>query len=82
MLFNIRYNEKIANENLKKIINDCDCSKLQDVVDASIKNLIENNKVILKELIMESLADKLANTYSFRESIQSSIYAILNNRQN
>lgn len=82
VLFDKRYNEKTANENLRKIINDCDCSRLQDVVDASIKNLIENNEVILKKLIMESLADKLVNTYAFRESIQSSIYNILNNRQN
>lgn len=64
------YKEKCASLFLQKLVRDCDYSKLQDVLDAAINNLIEHNETILKDMFIEAIADKMYNTYSFRDSVR------------
>ena len=64
------YTEKCANPFLQRLVRDCDYSKLQDVLDAAINNLVENNDRILKDMFIEAIVDKMYNTYSFRDSVR------------
>ena len=63
------YTEKSSNEFLNRLINSCDYSKLQEVVDAAVENLKENNERILKDMFIEAIADRLSNTYTMRDSV-------------
>ena len=58
---------------LQKILNDCDYSGLQEVVDKCIEDLKENYRNILLTAISESLINGLTNTYSFQNVIRESI---------
>ena len=64
------FREKSAAPFLQKLVEDCDYSKLQDVLDAAIYNLIENNETILKDMFIEAIADRMYNTYSFKDSVR------------
>lgn len=64
------YEKKVASPFLDRLVRDCDYSGLQDVLDAAIKNLAENNERILKDMFIEAIADKMYNTYSFKNSVQ------------
>ena len=68
------YTEKCANYFLKKLVSDCDYSKLQEVVDVSIDDLKENHERILKDLFIEAIVKSLNNTYSFRETVTQILY--------
>ena len=63
------YTEKCANDFLKKLVSDCDYSKLQDVLDASIDDLKKNHERILKDLFIEAIAKNLSTQYPLRETI-------------
>ena len=65
------YKEKCANYFIQGLARDCDYSKLQDVLDAAINNLIENHERILKDMFIEAIADRLSNTYSIRNSVRN-----------
>ena len=67
------YKEKVASSFLGRLVRDCDYSGLQDVLDAAIKNLVENNERILKDMFIEAIADKMYNTYSFKDSISKAL---------
>ena len=67
---NYSYKEKCASPFLQRLVRDCDYSKLQDVLDAAIDNLVENNERILKDMFIEAIADKLYSTYTFRDSVR------------
>ena len=64
------YKEKCASPFLQRLVRDCDYSKLQDVLDAAINNLVENNEKILKNMFIEAIAAKMHNTYSFEDSVR------------
>ena len=64
------FREKSATPFLQKLVKDCDYSKLQDVLDAAIKNLEENNERILKDMFIEVIAYGMGNTYSFKDSVR------------
>ena len=73
------YKEKCASPFLDRLVRDCDYSGLQDVLDAAIKNLVENNERILKDMFIEAIADKMYNTYFFRDSVHKALIE-MNNR--
>ena len=64
------YKEKCASPFLQRLVRDCDYSKLQDVLDAAINNLVENNETILTNMFIEAIAAKMHNTYSFEDSVR------------
>ena len=64
------YIEKSSSVFLDKLMRECDYSKLQEVVDAAVENLKENNERILKDMLIEALAAKLTDTYSMRQSVE------------
>ena len=72
------YKEKSASLFLQRLVKDCDYSKLQDVVDASINNLIEHNDTLLKDIIIEAIAEKLYSTYSFKDAVHRALVSIKN----
>ena len=63
------YTEKNSSYFLQGLMRGCDYSKLQEVVDAAIENLKENNERILKDMFIEAIADRLSNTYTMRDSV-------------
>ena len=65
------YTEKSSSEFLNRLMNGCDYSKLQEVVDAAVENLKENNERILKDMLIEALANSLSNTFSMRQSVEN-----------
>ena len=67
------YPEKVASPFLGRLVRDCDYSGLQDVLDAAIKNLVENNERILKDMFIEAIASKMTDTYGFRDSIRQAL---------
>ena len=67
------HKEKSASLFLQRLIKDCDYSKLQDVVDASINNLIEHNDTLLKDIIIDAITEKLRNTYSFQDAVRDAL---------
>lgn len=73
---NYGFKEKIANPFFEKLVKDCDYSMLQDVLDAAIKNLVENNERILKDMFIETIASKITDTYGFRDSIRRTLLEI------
>ncbi len=72
------FREKSAAPFLQRLVRDCDYSKLQDVLDAAIKNLEENNERILKDMFIEAIAGAMYNTYSFKDSISKALMEITN----
>lgn len=72
------YKEKCASLFLQRLVRDCDYSKLQDVLDAAINNLIEHNETILKDMFIEAIADKMYDTYSFRDSVHKVLIEMSN----
>ena len=73
------YKEKCASPFLQRLVRDCDYSKLQDVLDAAINNLVENNERILKDMFIEAIADKMYDTYSFKDSVRRVLIEMNNN---
>lgn len=72
------YKEKCASLFLQRLVRDCDYSKLQDVLDAAINNLIEHNETILKDMFIEAIVDKMCGTYSFRDSVRKVLIEMTN----
>lgn len=60
----------IASPFTKGIIEKCDYSKLQEVVDVSIEHLKTNSDHILKDILLESIMNGLTNTYQFKNDIR------------
>ena len=64
------YNEKVGSPFLNRLVRDCDYSGLQDVLDAAIKNLVENNERKLKDMFIEAITYRMGDTYSFKDSVR------------
>jgi len=67
------FREKCASPFLQRLVRDCDYSKLQDVLNAAIENLKENNERILKDMFIEAIASKMTDTYGFRDGIRQAL---------
>lgn len=76
------YKEKCANYFIQGLVRDCDYSKLQDVLDAAINNLLDNHERILKDMFIEAIASKLSSTYSIRDSVKSVLCEMNRNNYN
>ena len=73
-------NKKVATEFTKKLIEECDYSKLQEVVDVYIERLKTNHKSILNDLLLDALVNGLTERHSFRSSLNEALYRIRNNQ--
>lgn len=66
----------------EQIIEKLDYSALQEVVDECIKNLKENHKDILEEILLEMMVRGLTDTYNFATSVQSTIHSVMRDMNN
>ena len=62
---------------VRKIINDCDFSGLQDCVDYVIEELKKNYTTVLGEILAQVLAEKLTQSNTFREATRNTIHQYL-----
>lgn len=70
----------------QKMVEKCDVSKLQDVVDICIKELKTNYETILRNLLSNLLVSGIINNCHFQSSVtevvNQKIYEVLSNNQN
>ena len=57
----------------KKIIESCDFSGLQEVVDKCIDKLKNNYDIVLKDILADMFVESLANNYAFNNSLKTTI---------
>lgn len=57
----------------QKLIEHCDYSKLQEVVDKVIDNMVNNHETLLKEMLFEVISRGFTNSYSMQEAFKNSI---------
>jgi len=77
------YWNKEPSEFTKKIIESCDMSSLQEVVDKCIDQLKDKYDTILMSILTDMLTSGFTNNYAFQESLKTAIRAELcriNNR--
>ena len=60
-------------EFLNGLVNDCDYSGLQDVVDEAIKSVRDNHKEILGDMILRIITNGFFQDYNFRNQLESVI---------
>ena len=60
-------------EFLNGLVNDCDYSGLQDVVDEAIKSVRDNHKEILEDMILRIITNGFFQDYNFRNQLESVI---------
>ena len=65
-----------------KIINNCDYSKLQDIVDAAIEDLKTKHEHLLKEILCDTIIKGLVDNYSFKQSLSEIVSNELMRRNN
>ena len=76
------YKNIYANDIMRKLVSDCDYSKLQDVVDAAIENLKTNYEQVLIETISGCIIDGLTDRYKFKEAIKEAVHFNMISMQN
>lgn len=64
------------------LLNDCDFSGLQEIVDDMIKDLKENYHDILVEAISKKIAASFINDYNFKSELADIVNTVLNQRNN
>ena len=67
---------------LESILEKCDFSGLQEVVDNCIKDLKENYEHILIKVISSMISESLFNTHNFKFAVESVVCDELNRRHN
>ena len=67
---------------LESILEECDFSGLQEVVDNCIKDLKENYEQILIKVISSMISESLFNTHNFKFAVESVVCDELNRRHN
>ena len=60
-------------EFLNGLVNDCDYSGLQDVVDEAIKSVRDNHKEILGDMILRIITNGFFQDYNFRHQLEDAI---------
>ena len=76
------YHSKEATELLKSVLNDCNYSELQDVVDEAINTLKNEHYNILKNILKDMFIHGLTEDYTFRSSLELAINDVLCRRAN
>ena len=66
----------------KRIIESCDMSSLQEVVDKCIDQLKNKYNTILMRILTDMLTSSLTNNYTFQESLRNAIHAELSEINN
>ena len=59
-----------ASDFTHRIIESCDFSKLQEVVDKCIEELTNNYESMIKNIIADMICNGLTNNYAFQESLK------------
>jgi len=67
---------------LESILEKCDFSGLQEVVDNCIKDLKENYDHILIKVLSSMISESLSNTYNFKYAVQNAVCNELARRDN
>lgn len=67
---------------LVSMLEECDFSGLQEVVDNCIKDLKENYEQILIKVISSMISESLFNTHNFKFAVESVVCDELNRRHN
>jgi hypothetical protein len=67
---------------LESILEKCDFSGLQEVVDNCIKDLKENYDHILIKVLSSMISESLSSTYNFKYAVQNEICNELARRDN
>ena len=57
----------------QKLIEHCDYSKLQEVVDKVIDGMVNNHETLLKEMLFEVIARGFTNSYSMQKAFEDRI---------
>jgi len=57
----------------QKLIEHCDYSKLQEVVDKVIESMVNNHETLLKEMLFEVIARGFINSYSMQKAFEDRI---------
>lgn len=60
----------------KKILESCDLSKLQDVIDQAIEKLKTNYDTLLKSMLTDLMVRGLADNYTFSQGIKDALRQI------
>lgn len=66
----------------QKLIEHCDYSKLQEVVDKVIDSMVNNHETLLKEMLFEVISRGFTNSYSMQEAFQNSILPLTMDMKN
>ena len=66
----------------QKLIEHCDYSKLQEVVDKVIASMVNNHETLLKEMLFEVISRGFTNSYSMQEAFKSSILPLTMDMEN
>ena len=66
----------------QKLIEHCDYSKLQEVVDKVIDSMVNNHETLLKEMLFEVIARGFTNSYSMQEAFKNSILPLTMDMEN
>ena len=66
----------------QKLIENCDYSKLQEVVDKVIDSMVNNHETLLKEMLFEVIARGFTNSYSMQEAFKMSILPLTMDMEN
>ena len=67
---------------LKTAMASLDYSELQSLADASIELLKSRYESLLRDMLMQQIAEQLTDTYSFRQQLQLAIQQELCTREN
>lgn len=68
---NAEYWNREPSSLVKRAIQTCDFSGLQDVADKMIEALKTDYRQILMDAFIECIADKITNTYTIRQSVET-----------
>ena len=66
----------------EKLIEHCDYSKLQEVVDKVIDSMVNNHETLLKEMLFEVIARGFTNSYSMQGAFKESILPLTMDMEN
>ena len=75
------YSNKEPSDILKNAMAALDYSELQPLVDDSIKLLRERYDRLLRDMLMQQIAEQLTKTYSFQSELQMAIQEELYRRE-
>ena len=69
-------------EFLNGLVKNCDYSELQSVVDEAIKDVKENHRSILCDLISKIVAEGLFQEYHFKSALDNAVRDVIRSMRN